>query len=272
VQNGSTDPITYEEYATAFRDVDSAPEWWDVTDWLAKLFYEAVVKHVAAGGNCFGMSLESIYSKKHRALLTEPISQYTTWDPSVVTEFNVKHEYQVGASALWWFVGEFLSGQTHDPVSVFHATRTRSAPAATRLSASRRTTTSAARRTASCRSAGTTTSRVEIDIRDPNYPTASDDQPPRKLYVDPVANTFSYDGGNVYSGGEWSGGRFHYMPFDLINEPPRTPLFEAIMLLIAGTILILGRTARPRASPTRTASTSTRTDQMQSVGCRRAGP
>jgi hypothetical protein len=241
VQNGSTDPITYDEYATAFRDVDSAPEWWDVTDWLAKLFYEAVVKHVAAGGNCFGMSLESIYSKKHRALLTEPISQYTTWDPSVVTEFNVKHEYQVGASALWWFVGEFLSGQTHDPVSVFHATRNAfSAGCDPVVCIAQNYDFSGAPHCILPVGWHDDVTPWEIDIRDPNYPTASDDQPPRKLYVDPVANTFSYDGGNVYSGGEWSGGRFHYMPFDLINEPPRTPLFEAIMLLIAGTILILG--------------------------------
>ena len=38
-------------------------------------------------------------------------------------EFNIKHQYQVGAPAIWWFVGEFLSGKTHDPVSVFRATR-----------------------------------------------------------------------------------------------------------------------------------------------------
>ena len=241
VQNAGTDPITYDEYATAFRDVDSQPEWWDITDWLAKLFYEAVVKHVAANGNCFGMSLESIYSKKHRALLTEPLDQYTTWDPTVVTQFNVKHEYQVGASALWWFVGEFLSGQTHDPVSVFHATRNAfDAGCDPVVCIAQHYDFSGAPHCILPVGWHDDVTPWEIDIRDPNFPTTADDQPPRKLYVDPVANTFHYDGGNVYDGGAWTGGRFHYMPFDLVNEPPRTPLFEAIMLLIAGTILILG--------------------------------
>jgi hypothetical protein len=147
----------------------------------------------------------------------------------------------VGASALWWFVGEFLSGQTHDPVSVFHATRNAfSAGCDPVVCIAQNYDFSGAPHCILPVGWHDDVTPWEIDIRDPNYPTASDDQPPRKLYVDPVANTFSYDGGNVYSGGEWSGGRFHYMPFDLINEPPRTPLFEAIMLLIAGTILILG--------------------------------
>lgn len=241
VQNASTDPITYDEYATAFRDVDSAPEWWDITDWLSKLFYEAVVKHVASGGNCFGMSLESIYSKKHRALLTEPISQYTNWDPTVVTQFNVKHEYQVGASALWWFVGEFLSGQTHDPVSVFHATRNAfNAGCDPVVCIAQNYDFSGAPHCILPVGWHDDVTPWEIDIRDPNYPTTDPNQAPRKLYVDPVANTFTYDGGNMYSGGAWTGGRFHYMPYDLLNEQPRTPLFEAIMLLLAGTILILG--------------------------------
>ena len=53
----------------AFSDVDSETEWWDITDWLAKLFYSAVVEGLAKNGNCFGMSLEAIYSKKDRAIL-----------------------------------------------------------------------------------------------------------------------------------------------------------------------------------------------------------
>jgi hypothetical protein len=241
VRNAGTDPITYEEYATAFRDVDSAPEWWDITDWLAKLFYEAVVKHVAAGGNCFGMSLEAIYSKKHRALLTEPIDQYTTWDPPIVHEFNVKHEYQVGASALWWFVGEFLTGQTHDPVNVFHATRNAfNAGCDPVVCIAQNYDFSGAPHCILPVGWHDEVTPWEIDIRDPNFQTTDDNQAPRKLYVDPVANTFTYDGGNMYSGGAWTGGRFHYMPFDVVNDQPRTPLFEAIMLLLAGTILILG--------------------------------
>ena len=122
VKNAGTNPLTWDQYAAAFNDVDSETEWWDITDWLSKLFYSAVVEGLAESGNCFGMSLEAIYSKKNRAILRLPIDRFVDWE-SVRNEFNIKHQYQVGAPALWWFVGEFLSGKTHDPVSVFRATR-----------------------------------------------------------------------------------------------------------------------------------------------------
>jgi hypothetical protein len=241
VQNQGTDPITYHQYATAFRDVDSEPEWWDIPDWLKKLFYEVAVKGVAKNGNCFGMSLEAIYSKKDRALLTEPIDRFNTWDPTVVNEFNIKHQYQVGASAIWWFVGEFLTGQTHDPVSVFKATRNAfNAGCDPVVCIAQNYDFSGAPHCILPVGWNDSVTPWELQVRDPNYPTTSDNDPPRILYVDPVANTFHYDGGNVYDGGEWSGGRFHYMPFDLVNERPRTPVYEAIMLLLTGVVVILG--------------------------------
>ena len=54
-----------------------------------------------------------------------------------------------------------------------------------------------------------------ILIHDPNFPTMSAGDPgPRILNVDPDSNTFTYDGGgNQYSGGAWTGGRLHYMPY-----------------------------------------------------------
>jgi hypothetical protein len=241
VQNQSTDPITYHQYATAFRDVDSEPEWWDIPDWLKKLFYEVAVKGVAKNGNCFGMSLEAIYSKKDRALLTEPVDRFNTWDPTVANEFNIKHQYQVGASAIWWFVGEFLTGQTHDPVSVFKATRNAfNAGCDPVVCIAQHYDFSGAPHCILPVGWNDSVTPWELQVRDPNFPTTSDGDPPRILYVDPTANTFHYDGGSVYDGGEWSGGRFHYMPFDLVNERPRTPVYEAIMLLLTGVVVILG--------------------------------
>ena len=185
VQNAGTDPITYEQYATAFRDVDSEPEWWDITDWLEKLFYEVAVKRVAKDGNCFGMSLEAIYSKKDRSVLAEPIDRFTTWAP-VVNEFNVKHQYQVGASAIWWFVGEFLSGQTHDPVSVFRATRNAfNAGCDPVICIAQNYDFSGAPHCILPVGWDDTVTPWEIQIRDPNFPTMSDSDAPRVLYVDP---------------------------------------------------------------------------------------
>jgi hypothetical protein len=242
VQNRGTDSLTYNQYASAFSDVDSDSEWWDITDWLAKLFYELVIEGLAKNGNCFGMSLESIYSKKHRSIMRLPLDRFTDWEP-VRNEFNIKHQYQVGAPAIWWFVGEFLSGRTHDPVSVFHATRSAYFSGCDPvLCISQNYDFSGAPHCILPIGWNDSVKPWQILIHDPNFPSMRVGDPgPRILQVDPDANTYHYDGGsNQYSGGEWSGGRLHYMPFDLVNERPRTPIFEAIMLLVTGVILILG--------------------------------
>jgi hypothetical protein len=242
VQNRGTDPLTWDQYASAFSDVDSETEWWDITDWLSKLFYSAVVEGLAKPGNCFGMSLEAIYSKKDRAILRLPIDRFVDWEP-VRNEFNIKHQYQVGAPAIWWFVGQFLSGKTHDPVSVFRATRDAFYSGCDPvLCISQNYDFSGAPHCILPIGWNDAVSPWQILIHDPNFPSMSSGDPgPRILTVDPGSNTYSYDGGsNNYSGGEWNGGRLHYMPFDMVNERPRTPIYEAIMLLITGVIVILG--------------------------------
>ena len=242
VQNRGTDPITHNQYASAFSDVDSDTEWWDPTDWLASLFYELVIKGLAKPGNCFGMSLEAIYSKKHRSIMRLPLDRFVDWDP-VKNEFNIKHQYQVGAPAIWWFVGEFLSGKTHDPVSVFQWTRLASSLGCDPvLCISQNYDFSGAPHCILPIAWNDSVTPWQMLIRDPNFPAMTVGDPgPRILFVDPNKNTYSYDGGsNKYSGGEWSGGRMHFMPYNLLNERPRTPIFEAIMLLVSGVILILG--------------------------------
>src|SRR5262249_10768393 len=76
----------------------------------------------------------------------------------------------------------------------------------------------------------------KLNICDPNWVGQV-----RSILVNPDNNTFSYDGGgHQYSGGEWSGGRLHYMPYSVLNVRPDTPIWDAIMLLLAGVIIILG--------------------------------
>ena len=242
VKNKGTNPITYVQYATAFRDVDSETEWWDPSDWLTSLFYEAVVDTLAKNGNCFGMSLACIDSKKDRSILRLPLDRFIDWE-SIRNEFNVKHQYQVGASAIWWFVGEFLSGKTHDPVSVFRATRDAyNAGCDPVLCIAQNYDFSGAPHCVLPIGWDDSVKPWRMSLHDPNFPSLSAGDPgPRVLNVDPDANTFYYDGGsNKYSGGEWSGGRMHYMPYHLLCERPRTPVYEALMLLLTGVILILG--------------------------------
>jgi hypothetical protein len=70
----------------------------------------------------------------------------------------------------------------------------------------------------------------KVDILDPNYPSQV-----RTLIVDPNGNTFCYSGISDYSGGEWSGGRFFYMPFDLVCTIEESPVSDLISLIIKGT-------------------------------------
>lgn len=242
VQNKGTPKLTYSQYGAAFRDVDPDPEWWDALDWLDKLFYELVIKDFAKGGNCFGMSLEAIYSRRGRSNLSLPINRFTNWS-EVVDEFNVKHQYQVGAEPIWWFVGQFLSGNTHDPVDVFKETRDAHGrglhPV---LCIAQNWDFSGAAHCVLPVAWDDSVKPWKLKILDPNYPFDSKHPTAtvREIKVDPDKNIFEYKGAHTYVGGEWTGGRMHYMPFSVLDERPRTPVWDAIMLLLSGMVFVIG--------------------------------
>ncbi|GAB3858999.1 hypothetical protein GCM10028801_19730 [Nocardioides maradonensis] len=239
VQNRGTQVVTYQEYGDAFADVDDQPETFDPTDWLEEAFYELVVKGLAANGNCFGMSLEGINARKGVSLYSLPLSRFTSWE-QVRTEFNIKHLYQVGSGPVWWFVGEFLSGRTHDPVDVFNATEDCFARGDNPvLCLSQHADFSGAPHCVMPIGWDRSGPEWTMTICDPNFPATT-----RTLTVNPTANTFHYDGGNVYDGSSTSGGRLHYMPYRLLCSPPNTPIWDAIALILAGTVIILGSDSR----------------------------
>ena len=233
--NAGTAVVTYPNYARAFRDVDSESEWWDLSDWLERAFYELAVKKLASKGNCFGMSTEGIYARKGRSVFGMPLDRFNNFG-QLEQEFNIRHCYQVGASAVWWFAGQFLSGNTRDPKDVFDASRAAfdrgENPV---ICVAQNWDFSGAPHCilpVGWRKSG---SAWTMDILDPNAPGAM-----RTLTVDANANTFRYQGSSTYQGGDGTGGRFHYMPFSVLCERPRTPIWDAILLLLAGTIIIFG--------------------------------
>ncbi len=239
VKNKGTDDLSYQQYAAAFSNVDSETEWWDVTDWLDKAFYELVVKDLAESGNCFGMSLEAIYSRKGRSLFSMPLNRFRTWSV-IEPEVNVRHCYQVGAGPIWWFVGEFLTGNTHDPKDVFTRTRDEfnrgNHPV---ICIAQNYDFSGAPHCILPIAWDSSSKPWRITICDPNFPEEL-----KTLTVDPDDNEFEYVGSNTYHGGEWTGGRFHYMPYSLVSTSPRTPIWDAIVLILVGTIIILGEDAQ----------------------------
>lgn len=240
VENQGTDTITYPQYAAAFRDVDSEREWWDITDWLEKAFYELVVEDLAEDGNCFGMVLEGIYARKSNSLFSMPINRFNNWE-QLRNEFNIKHCYQVGADPIWWFVDQFLSGNTHDPVDVFRETRDAFQRGNHPVICISQDYWFSERPHCILPVRWDSSSKPwKMTVMDPNLPGVE-----KVLTVNPDNNTFEYiqKSDIIYRGGEWSGGRFHYMPFTVLNRAPRTPIWDAIMLLLTGTVIIFATDA-----------------------------
>lgn len=233
--NFKTSTLSRSQYAAAFRDVDSETEWWDIPDGLRTLYYKWVVKGISSGGNCVGMSLESIYARKNNSLLNEPLNTVVE-DRHAVNEINIKHAYQVGARPIWWYLEQFVTGNTHDPKDVFLETR----------NAFRRGDNPVVCISQNYDFSGrphcimpydwdTRSKPWKMKIMDPNFPNDTS----KVIIVDPDKNTFKYIGSGTYTGGSWSGGRFHYMPFCILDTPQRTPVWDAILLLLSGTIIIL---------------------------------
>jgi len=235
VTNQGTAVVDAREYALAFGDVDPDFEidFGIIDDGLKAGFYDSVVKGIASGGNCFGMSLEAIYAWKNMSRLSSPLSKYGNWH-DVESDFNVKQCYQVGADAIWWFLGQFLSGNTHDPRNVFLESRAAYDQGLNPVicvaenydfSGSKHCI-----RPIEWNDAGTP---WRMKCFDPNCGQAKKD-----VVVEPMANTFEYDNGFRYGGGQWSGGRLHYMPFSVVNHRQRTPVWDAILLMLGGIVLI----------------------------------
>lgn len=240
VDNPGTPSLSYQKYALAFRDVDSETEWWDIEDWLEKAFYELFIESLSAKGNCFGMSLEGIYAWKNRSRMAMPLDQYKKW-AELETDFNVKHQYQVGADAIWWFVGQYLSGNTHDPVDVFNETQRAFLRGDHPVVCIAQNWDFSGSPHALMPFAWDKSAKPwKLSIYDPNYPGKI-----KTIEVNPDANEFKYQPktDKIYKGGAWSGGRFYYMPYCVLDERPRTPIWEAILLLLGGAVVILGSDA-----------------------------
>ncbi len=246
VRNDHTDKISYEQYADAFQDVDGIYEWYDPVDWLQKIFYDLAIEGVAAHGNCFGMSLSSIYSKKHRSAFSYPLDRFTDWN-TVVNEFNIKHEYQMGAPALWWYVSQFLSGKLSDPKSVFINSRiafnTGCDPV---LCLAQHYNFTGAPHTILAIGWDDSVKPWKLSVYDPNFPSdpTNNVDPQRTILIDPDHNTFTYIGNDTYTGSSSGGGRLSYVPFHLLDSRPTTPIAEAIALLLSGTLIFLGGDAQ----------------------------
>lgn len=255
--NFDTDDLTRDQYAATFLDVDAGtdinlnPESWLDQGW-ENLFYNLVYKDVAEPGNCFGMCVESIYAQVGRSFFTEPIFKFPADATGLVNEINIKHGYQCGASVIDWFVGQFLTASTHDPVGVFQNTQ----------DAYERGDYPVISMSDSFFEAGghvvrpyawnkVTDDHWIISVANPNNPATEptptdNDAEGNVIHIDVdtggVNSKFRFQmaADKLWEGGQWFGGRMHYIPYSRFSTEPRTPGYEVLALLALGTIVLVG--------------------------------
>ena len=241
--NEKTPSISWSKYSEAFSNVDSDREIWDPTDWLDRGFYEAFIQGIAAPGNCVGFSVEAVYSRKGRSVFSQPLNRFRTWS-TLRRAINIRHCYQAGAPAVYWFLNQFIFGNTHDPKDVFERSRAaweRGDTPVICLSQNYQYT--GAPHCILPVAWDSSTTHWKIDVSDINDPHNI-----RTIHVEPDANSFQYNSltrkGSTthYAGSSWLGGRLLYIPYHVVAERPRTPVWEAIILLTSAITLFAGET------------------------------
>ncbi|MFH1691980.1 MAG: hypothetical protein ABIC68_05385 [Candidatus Omnitrophota bacterium] len=262
--NFSTSSLSKMQYAQTFRDVDPEEKWW--LHPFNALYFEAAFEGIAAGGNCLGMCLESIYARVGRSVYAEPIYQWgpkggepvKPKDSAIINEINIKHGYQLGASCIDWAIGQFISGHTHDPKHVFYKAREEYnrgnypflvvTPSYFKLGAHA----VLPYKFEEVKDAKGKIYKLRMYIADPNvewthsrgkYAGTNNINPhPTFIDINTADNTFRYAHGtnDYWTGGAWSGGRLYYIPFSKVSSQPRTPFWEIFALLVSGAILIIG--------------------------------
>ena len=247
--NFSTPELSYDQYALTFTDVDPDETWWHP---LNKLFYKWVYKGYAAGGNCFGMSLECIYAQEGKSAYAEPIHDWfpehagnDLTDPpqtggvtSLENVINVKQGYSIGLNTVLWFLANGLGNlqfrATPDPNQNWAASYALYQAGEYSVINMYETWYFGGGHTIRPYSwdpniggppcGGTLTGPCQyIHIADPNYPSpkyTNDDM----LIFDP-GDFFTYNHEPTkFNGGAFTGSHMEYIPYRLLHEDQVTPL------------------------------------------------
>jgi hypothetical protein len=135
--NFVTPILSDQDYAATYTDIEEGESLiWHPFD---RYFYDNTYKDSAAGGNCFGMCLSSLYATNRTSAFGEPIFdnpllRYSAnlanggtpnQDPGsddlrFTVPINIMHGYQFGAAAQDWYSQSQDNGLVTDPVRVFN--------------------------------------------------------------------------------------------------------------------------------------------------------
>lgn len=267
--NFNTEELSYDTFAETFEDVGPDEALWRHP--FNKIYY-ALYKGLASNGNCFGMSVESIYAKRQRSLYPEPIHQFfaDTQDgkelvsdnggphSSLMHVLNVKHGYQMGEDAIKWMVDYFrftrlpgigavktlqmLSSGDYPVISVSEDVWGGSAhtvlpyavvPGGTGIPGQPCLHTPPLNGVTACQ---------KILIADPNFPTGQAAQPQGAIEIDMARNHWYYE--NKKDGGTTGGGYLFVIPAHTFNKPPHTLVYSPSELVKSGVVIFTGDNAQ----------------------------
>ncbi len=266
-KNFGTDNLTYEQFAATFSDVSNDEAWW--LHPFNHFFYDVFFDGIASSGNCFGMSLESIYAQGGRSPYAQPIHQYfddtqggdkpidqygnplSPAHASLINHINIKHGYQLGLDAVSWFFAHFLAGTTHDPNANFalgKAFDDSGVPTVVSIFDSEffqggHTMRVVGYEPLGPACGGTSLFCYRIHVADPNYPSA-DLTGDMDEYIEINPGELGQYRYHDYSGGFIGGGRLLVMPYWLLDHQPATPFGLGQQLLDNLTMLLTGSTGR----------------------------
>lgn len=229
------------------------------------VFYHAIYKGIAKDGNCFAMCAESVYAEVGRSPFPQPIHQHPRALPGLVDQLNIKMGYQAGNDLVAYFIGEFLLGNTHDPVGAFAKSRSKWNDGDWPLIAVTPGTLQIAGHVLRPYSwferpgGGDSGNQLVISVANPNNPAAPTDDPDDQakvrdnsaeeceIRIDPAENEYSIRVGSpadepVWTGGDdvFKGGRMYTIPYSQFASHPRTPTYEVLVAIAIGTLILLG--------------------------------
>ena len=254
--NFSTAELSWDTFAQTYSDVQESEIHWEHP--FDYLFYTLAYQHFASGGNCFGMAIESVYAQIGRSLFGEPIVTYAQ-DATDMQEINIKMGYQLGGDFIDWFLGQWISDTVRDPINTFNVSRdqfNRGDLPVISIATNKWGGDGHCVRPYRWYDGDypNKPGKLVIAVANPNSPgvkytyqgqneaAVPDNDPSCLIVIDKASNTFELSAAQgsatIYSGGKGSGGLCFSIPFCEFSSQPRTPFWEALAMLVAGTLII----------------------------------
>lgn len=238
-RNEGTPELGKDLYVQAFRDVDMVSGWLDtLLNPLDEAFYHAVFKGAAKGGNCFGMAAEALRSLKGVSLFPQHLSRFTR--EQTIRHINIMQGSQYSAEMFYWVLESFFNLDLFQPTDTFDTIRQEIDRHGACI-VSLVTHEVVGHSLLAYRYEGGTAQRYgRIYVADPNLPFSAS-APDERSYIDVFRND-TFDSTIAIKGTACSSANatFACTPYRVISSTPRTPIWEIVMAVMAGVLLVFG--------------------------------